>query len=300
MAIVAVALSASLSADQNVTMANPKSKTSIGRDVIFPILVWVIIIVVFLNVRNIPYEFTEKNKVVLRYFVKFVMTILFPLALIHLFYKDKNDFGIYFSEYSQSIKLTWRALSVVGPACLTFLLIGLVGWGFDDWKGATTLTGVFLVVFYFLPKITNTLPTRNRIDAPNNRITSFALMSALTLVIAYFTYAYIPIISKMGYYIFIVAFGEELFFRGYFQSSLNRYFGKPFNIAGVPFGWGLFLAAAMFGLSHAVVTSPPAWPWAMWTAIFGLSLGFVREKDGSILAAVLLHAIAILPLAFMD
>lgn len=65
-------------------MDNLKTKKTIGKNLIFPILVWAVIIIVFLNVKNIPYNFTAKDNIVLRYLVKFVMTIIFPLVLIHL------------------------------------------------------------------------------------------------------------------------------------------------------------------------------------------------------------------------
>ncbi len=281
-------------------MYNLNLKRHIGKDLIFPILVWVGIIVFFLNIKNIPYDFTEKNNLVLRYFVKFVMTIIFPLALIHLLYKNKSDFGIYFPKLSDSFKLSLRAYAIGGPAGITFLLIGFLGWKFDDWLGSITLSIVYLVVLYFIPKVTNKLPTRNYIVAPNKRITAFVIFSMLTVIIAYFSYEYIPVISKILYYIFIVGLGEELLFRGYLQSSFNRYFGKPFNIGNVKFGWGLFLSALLFGLIHALVVVPPLWPWALFTFILGLTLGFIREKDGSILAAVLLHAMLDMPLVFLN
>lgn len=63
---------------------------------------------------------------------------------------------------------------------------------------------------------------------------------------------------------------------------------------------GLFISSLLFGLTHALVTVPPTWPWALFTLIFGLTLGFIREKDGSILAAALLHAMLDMPLAFMN
>ncbi|MGB5820689.1 MAG: CPBP family intramembrane glutamic endopeptidase [Saonia sp.] len=281
-------------------MDNPNTKRSIGKDLIFPIVVWAIIIVVFLNVKNIPYDFTEKNNIVLRYFVKFVVTILFPLALIHLLYKNKSDFGIYFPKFSDAFKLSLRAYAIGGPAGITFLLIGILGWGFADWAGSITLGIVYLMVFYFIPKVTHRLPTRNDTAAPNKRITAFVIFSLLTVIIAYFTYEHIPIISKILYYIFIVGLGEELLFRGYLQSSFNRYFGKSFHIRDVNFGWGLFLSALLFGMMHALVVVPPLWPWAIFTLIIGLILGFIREKDGSILAAVLLHAMLDMPLVFMN
>ena len=281
-------------------MDNLKTKKTIGKNLIFPILVWAVIIIVFLNVKNIPYNFTAKDNIVLRYLVKFVMTIIFPLVLIHLLFKNKSDFGIYFPKFSDSFKLSLRAYAISGPAGMTFLLIGILGWEFQDWLGSLTLSLVYLVVFYFIPKVTNKLPTRNNIITPNKSINLFTFLSILTIIFAYFSYEYIPVISKILYYIFIVGLGEELLFRGYLQSSFNRYFGKSFSIGKVKFGWGLFLSALLFGMMHALVVVPPLWPWALFTFVLGLILGFIREKDGSILSAVLLHAMLDMPLLFFS
>lgn len=275
-------------------------KKNIGRDLIFPILVWAVVIFAFLHVKDIPYDFKGTDKVVVRYFAKFVLLILLPLALIALFQKNKSDFGIYFPKLSESFKLSIRAYAIGGPAGITFLFIGLLGWGFQDWKGALILSIVYFVVFYFVPKVTNGLPSRNEIVTPNNGIKVFTILSLSTVIFAYFTYEYIPVISKILYYIFIVGLGEELLFRGYLQSSFNRYFGKSFNIGDVRFGWGLFLSAILFGLIHALVVVPPLWPWALFTFVIGLTLGFIREKDGSILSAVLLHAMLDMPLVFFS
>jgi membrane protease YdiL (CAAX protease family) len=271
-----------------------------GKYLIFPILVWAMIIIIFLNVKNIPFDFTAKDNIVLRYVMKFIMTIILPLLLIHLLFKNKSDFGIYFPKFSDSFKLSIRAYAIGGPAGITFLLIGIIGWGFQDWLGSLTLSIVYLVVFYLIPKVTNKLPTRNNSITPNKSINVFAILSVSTIIFAYFTYNYIPVISKILYYIFIVGFGEELLFRGYLQSSFNRYFGKSFNIKGVKFGWGLFLSALLFGAMHALVVVPTLWPWALFTFVIGLTLGFIREKDGSILSAVLLHAMFDMPLVFFS
>jgi len=279
-------------------MNNPTTKGRLGKDLILPILVWVVIIIAFLNVKNIPIDFGEKNHQVVRYAAKFIMTILVPLALIHLLYKDKSDFGIYFPKFLDSFKLSIRGYAIGGPAGGAFLLIGVLGLGFQDWLGSLILSVVYLVVFFFIPKVTKSLPTRTHIVTPNNTILVFCMLSILTVIIAYFTYEYVPVISKILYYIFIVGLGEELLFRGYLQSAFNRYFGKPFRIGNVQFGWGLFLAALLFGFIHALVVAPPTWPWAMFTMVIGLTLGFIREKDCSILAAVLLHALFDMPLVF--
>jgi len=178
-------------------MHNPNMKKFVGRDLIFPILVWAIVIFAFLHVKDIPYDFKGSDKVIVRYFAKFVMLILFPLALIHLFQKNKSDFGIYFPKLSESFKLSIRAYAISGPAGMTFLLIGLLGWQVQDWKGALILSIVYLVAFYFIPKVTNGLPTRNEIVTPNNGIKVFTILCLSTVIFAYFTYEYISIVSKI-------------------------------------------------------------------------------------------------------
>ena len=276
------------------------TKRFIVKDLILPILVWIGLIFVFLNVKNIPLELSDKDNLVLRYFVKFAATIVFPLLLIKLLYKDKSDFGIYFPKLSDSFKLSLKTYTIAGPAGVAFLLIAWVGWSFEDWLGSATLSIFYLIVLYFIPRITKNLPTRAAIITPNNTIFAYIGLGLLTVIIAYLTYDAMPIISKILYFMFIVGLGEELLFRGYLQSAFNRYFGKPYRIGEVKFGLGLFLGALLFGLMHALVVSPPLWPWALFTFIIGLSLGFVREKDGSILSAVILHAMLDMPLIFFS
>ena len=81
------------------------------------------------------------------------MTIIVPLILIHLLYKNRSDFGIYFPKFSDSFNLSIRAYAIGGPAGITFLLIGLIGWRFDDWYGSITLSIVYLVVFFLFRKL---------------------------------------------------------------------------------------------------------------------------------------------------
>ena len=74
-----------------------------------------------------------------------------------------------------------------------------------------------------------------------------------------------------------------------------------YEFAGVAFGAGLFVSAAIFGLAHPL-TSPVGipWPWAVWTAAGGLLFGFLREKTGSALAPAIAHGLWVLPTAFFS
>ena len=276
-----------------------KSNRSLALNVITPFLIWAGVILLFVNVKHLPFELDENGQLALRHATKIMGTIFLPLALIFLLHKNKADFGIYFPKTKGALRLAWQAYAIGGPACMTFLYIGLMGWGLHDWPSAMSLAAVFSLVAYVIPRITKNLAN----DLPSQKslkpIFLFVILSLVTLVVAYFTNGLVPYLWRVLYYLFIVALGEEMFFRGYMQSAMNRYFGKPFSMGGVSFGWGLVLAALAFGLIHALVATPPTWPHALWTFIFGLSLGYLREKEGSILVAVFFHALMDMPLAFI-
>ena len=98
------------------------------------------------------------------------------------------------------------------------------------------------------------------------------------------------------FYLFIVSPVEELLFRGYIQTRINAAFDRKFHFRGIEFGMGLPVAAALFGLAHLFNPFNP-WlgqfalsiPWGLWTFGLGLVLGIVREKEGSLLAPILIH-----------
>ena len=74
----------------------------------------------------------------------------------------------------------------------------------------------------------------------------------------------------------VPGFAEELLFRGYAQTRLVRRLGR----------WnGIWITAALFGLMHMDKMQSP------FAAAFGLYLGYVAEKSGSIRPTILCHAV---------
>jgi membrane protease YdiL (CAAX protease family) len=69
------------------------------------------------------------------------------------------------------------------------------------------------------------------------------------------------------------AIGEELLFRGLLQPEL-----------------GLLLQALLFGLAHQM-PGPSRWVWATWATVVGLLFGVVFQLTGSLLGAVVAHAL---------
>jgi len=86
--------------------------------------------------------------------------------------------------------------------------------------------------------------------------------------------------------ILIVGLPEEMFFRGYLQTQFDKSLGKPLRLFGVPIGWGLPLAAALFAICHIFNGGP-----ARLIVFFpGLWYGWLRARTGTIAVPALYHA----------
>ena len=83
----------------------------------------------------------------------------------------------------------------------------------------------------------------------------------------------------------IVGLSEEFFFRGYLQTQLNRFFGRPYRFIGARWGVGLIVAAVLFGLCHLVYGDLSR----LRVIIFGLFAGWLRERTDSIAVPATYH-----------
>jgi membrane protease YdiL (CAAX protease family) len=85
----------------------------------------------------------------------------------------------------------------------------------------------------------------------------------------------------------LVALPEEHFFRGYLQGRLDLRWGTPWRLLGVPVGWGLPATALAFALLHPILI-----PGVSRLLVFfpALLFGWLRAREGSLGAAVIVHA----------
>jgi hypothetical protein len=86
----------------------------------------------------------------------------------------------------------------------------------------------------------------------------------------------------------VVGLSEEFFFRGYLQTQLNRCFERRFELLGARFGWGLILAAVLFGLCHIVTGDFTR----LRVVFFGLFAGWLRERTDTIAVPAAYHGAA--------
>jgi membrane protease YdiL (CAAX protease family) len=86
----------------------------------------------------------------------------------------------------------------------------------------------------------------------------------------------------------VIGLSEEFFFRGYLQTHLNCRFGRPWQLLGARFGWGLPLAAVLFGLCHLVTGDITR----LRVIVFGLFAGWLRERTDTIAVPATYHGVA--------
>lgn len=93
----------------------------------------------------------------------------------------------------------------------------------------------------------------------------------------------------------VVGLSEEFFFRGYLQTHLNMYFGRPYQFLGARFGWGLILAAVLFGVCHIFTGDLTR----LRVVFFGLFAGWLRERSDTIAVPAGYHGVANILYDFM-
>lgn len=85
----------------------------------------------------------------------------------------------------------------------------------------------------------------------------------------------------------VVALPEELFFRGFLLSHLERALPPKRRLLGGGIGWALVISAALFALIHLPKHGDPR---ALATFFPGLLFGWLRSATGSILSSTVTHA----------
>lgn len=231
-------------------------------------------------------------------------TLLFfvlPMAFLVATRRNPGRYGLATDGLSYHGRVGLRAAGVLLPVGLLFPLIGLLGSTHEEWLGGLMLTAGITVAGFLAVKQSADLDTRapRTISAVGTGV-YLAVLAAGLLACAAFNLVSAVLVGIVQKLIF-VGFLEEFFFRGYVQSRLNDAFNRPYRVAGVGFGLGLFVSAAVFGLAHPLTSLEGIpWPWALWTAAGGLVFGFLREKTGSALAPAIAHGIWVLPMVFFS
>jgi membrane protease YdiL (CAAX protease family) len=154
---------------------------------------------------------------------------------------------------------------------------GLDGWGLNRRKLALRMSQAVLAYLLAWPLCAGTLQlTVAAIErwAPDYSISEHEAIQALLHAEPSIWVASLIIFSA----VVLAAFAEEMFFRGLVQPALATWLRSPWA--------AVLLSAMMFGYFHfPLLHTIPA------LSVFGVALGYVYARTGSLTLAVLLHAI---------
>jgi membrane protease YdiL (CAAX protease family) len=225
------------------------------------------------------------------------------LAVVTLTIVAKRDF----SEYGISLRSLGSDIKVVALCVIPVnaaLLLGLcLPMPHIEGVGLVLLNLIIgLAMLLVVVKLLSKLPYKEDRVYRGNKV----MIGALVFVPAMLLLSTSDIAPGLpwllyDFFMYFVFVGpvEELVYRGYMQSRLNDAFGRPYRLFGVSWGIGLLAMALFFGLGHVfnyrfnpfLGNYAMDWTWGLGVMAFGLTMGFVREKTGNIVAPAMLHAV---------
>lgn len=261
--------------------ANAVIEVVLVRFAIFPLLSWLV-------TKLIPsFQVWQTERLGLPFPVSGHM--LMVIVSFFVLFVTKRDFA----EYGMKFRPLKYHLDITGTCFIPVVLASIpFGLGIDyrNWSGAWILAIVQVVLLFVLGWLLKKQPSASQV--------SLLALSWMTLASGTIGQSIGKAFAEFVTYGVFVGFGEEIIFRGYLQSRLNEAFGRPYQLFGVKYGWGIVIASALFGLTHVgIATSLISeqvnlhWAWGFWTFFGGLVFGLVREKSESVLAPALLHGL---------
>jgi len=87
----------------------------------------------------------------------------------------------------------------------------------------------------------------------------------------------------------VIAFPEEIFFRGYVQSRLDDLFEKRWSVLGTKIGWSIVLTSLIFAAGHVIIRPHPFRAFVFFPSLL---FGWMRERSGSVTSSGIFHGIA--------
>jgi len=214
-----------------------------------------------------------------------------------------------FTSYGFTLK-KWRSDLSIALVCL-ISAAGYIPSLISPSIAGNRLINTLFIIAAVLLALWLVLNKKNEGTAEKPGLRIFWFMLSIPVIIAgvLSVAGYKVVVSTIVFQFYFAGFGEEILFRGYFQSRLNQDFGRPWKIKGVSFGPGLLITSALFGVFHILNPFNPFVGkfeldllWGISSFFGGLLFGFLREKTGTILSASLGHGLLdlgqVIPLLF--
>jgi len=225
-----------------------------------------------------------------------------PILIILGAKRDFKNYGITNDNWQFGVDIAMSIfLFALIPYLLGILIINFLGWGILEPFGALIITGLWIVTLFLVLESIKKRDINKQISSRksrNNLITILILLLVPILLGIILNKFSGKLVSLILWQFFVSGFGEEFKYRGYFQSTINREFGRPYRIRGIQFGLGLIISSILFSISHILNPFNPfignfeltIW-WGTFSLVAGFVFGLLREKTESILAPAIFHGL---------
>lgn len=272
-------------------------------------IIEVLVVFVLLHVFGWAFFSTELATVETRIlgwsYVAGVIGILVPIAILLLTRRSFESYGLTLKgwKYNLDVGMTCYLVLLIPYGLLIGLLL-IFHTSYMEMPGAAVLAAGEILALYLILSILRRRERASRATLARPHAATLNLFILITLLFLpifvgfYLDRLTLKVASTVIWQFVFSGFGEELLFRGYYQSRINQEFGRPYNFLGVNFGIGLIIASLLFALAHILNPFNPftgsldlAWSWGLWAFFSGLFFGFVREKTESIIAVGIAHGL---------
>ncbi len=227
-----------------------------------------------------------------------LLMALVTIALVKHHRDHLGDYGLKASPFLPNLKVGLFFLTV-------FLLVGggLLALGFPQRpQDLGAAGGLFLAVFGMALTCGLLMILKRRPHLLSGIPSGFTVALILAILAAPLLAAFLkerelgPVTLEILWRVVAAGIGEELFFRGYIQSRLNSAYGRPWQLLGVQFGWGLVISTLLFAFIHGLNTvnyfsGSYDFAWGHALATLAIHYGFLREMTGSVLPGIVFHAL---------
>lgn len=232
------------------------------------------------------------------HFVKEIGTVVLGLGILPtiaiLLMGSDGRSNIFRKKYlRRSMKIAGKSMSVMMPVTfLSFPVVGFLGFSFTGWYGGLIIAWWHLLAIPALCYIFKPFDQVKDNGISRRDLGTFYLLLLVSALLVWALKYVHPKASEVVISLVFIGLLEDFMFREYIQGRLNQVFGKPWQWLNCNFGWGLIIAAVLFGAAHFFNSSNPFnLPWGIWTFVAGVGSGIIREKGYSFLASGTIHGI---------
>ncbi len=210
------------------------------------------------------------------YFIGVLLMVLVLVASI-VTRLDFEEIGLSTSNWRSSLNMGFKGFTAF--LVPQFVMTMFWGWGADyrkNWGSALVLSVLVLAFTYLLAG--NIGNRKGEATRKGKILMGIVLLVPFVIGFTYGTLRWRTLLSFI-WQILVGGFAEELLYRGYIQSTVNREYGTNWRVRGISFGPGLLVSSIMYGLSRGLGSNLG---WGLYAFTLGIFYGLIREASGDI------------------